>query len=611
VIVHSVLDWQDGQPFSRRFGDIYFSREGGLAETRHVFLAGNRLPERFAELGPAEAFVIGETGFGTALNFLAAWQLFASTAPPDARLHFVSTELDPLPPHDLEAALRLWPELAAQRQALLAQYATPAPGWHRFAFDAGRVRLTLLIGDARATLPAMQGEMDAWFLDGFAPARNPQLWEPALLAAIGRQSRPGATAASYSCAGDVRRALAAAGFRVWKAAGYGRKREMLQAWRDGVPRLPGSPARRAALVVGGGLAGTAVARSLAERGWRVTLLETGGTLASGASGNPQGVLYARLSAQPTPLRQLVLAGYQHTLRVLRTHLSCDGDEWSDAPVLQLAFDAREAARHEAIAALGLPAELVRRVPADEARRIAGLAIEHPALLFPQGGWAHPPALCRALAAHPRIEVRLARAVPALLHAGEDWEARDGEQLIGRAPVAVIAAGTASLGFAPAAHLPLGVNRGQLTLVPQTAASAALHAVLCGDGYVTPARRGVHCVGASFARERRDDLRAADDADNLARLARLAPALHSALGEPAAGSAGLRARAGLRCTSPDYLPVVGPLGARWPGLLISAAHGSRGLLSAPLAGEVLAACLEAEPAPLEAAMMQALLPQRFG
>jgi tRNA 5-methylaminomethyl-2-thiouridine biosynthesis bifunctional protein len=605
-----VLHWQDGQPFSRRFGDVYFSRAGGLAETRHVFLGGNRLAERFAQLPPGEAFAIGETGFGTGLNFLAAWQLFACTAPTTARLHFVSTELDPLAPADLVSALALWPELAAQREALLGQYATPTPGWHRFAFDAGRVRLTLLIGDARATLPALHGEMDAWFLDGFAPARNPELWEQGLLEAIGRRSRPGATAATYSCAGQVRRALSAAGFRVWKVRGYGRKREMLQAQLDAVVPVQ-APPRRTALVVGGGLAGAAAARSLAERGWRVTLLEKSPTLAAGASGNPQGVLYARLSAQPTPLRQLVLAGYQHALRVLRTQLPCDGEAWSYAPVLQLAFDAREVARHAAIAALGLPSDLVRGVSADEAGAMAGLTLEHPALVFPQGGWVHPPALCRALASHSAIEVRLARATPVLEQGADGWEARAGDHVIARAPVAVIAAGADSLRFAQAAHLPLGVNRGQLTLVPQTPFSAALRAVLCGDGYATPPRQGVHAVGASFARESADDVRATDDAENLARLAQLAPSLFAALGAPRADQAGLGARAGLRCTSPDYLPVVGPVRERWPGLLISAAHGSRGLLTAPLAGEVLAAWLEAEPAPLDRAMMQALLPQRFG
>jgi tRNA 5-methylaminomethyl-2-thiouridine biosynthesis bifunctional protein len=603
-----VLDWQDGQPVSRRFGDVYFSRAGGLEEARHVFLAGNRLAQRFAALPAGATFVVGETGFGTGLNFLAAWHLFASTAPREARLHFVSTELYPLPVEDLDRALRLWPELDTLRDALLAQYGAPTHGWHRCAFDGGQVHLTLLVGDARDTLPALRGSVDAWFLDGFSPARNPELWEEDLLQTIGARSRPGATAATYSCAGHVRRGLAAAGFRVRKAPGFGSKREMLCAQRDGEAGFP-QPRERRAIVIGGGLAGASVSDSLARRGWRITLVERGAEVAAGASGNPQGVLYARLSAHATPLSRLVLAGYQHTLRVLRTRLPCDGEAWSASPVLQLAFDADEAARQAAVLSSGLGGALLAAVSATEASEAAGLPLECGGIVFPAGGWVHPPALCRTLLAHASVEVRACRGVE--LHgAAGDWEVRDGAGPVACAPVAIIAAGADSAGFPQTAALPLRVNRGQLTLLPQTAHSARLRAVLCGEGYAAPARSGWHCVGATFAREASAALRQADHAGNLAMLQRLSPALFDALGAPSAAQEALAGRAGLRCVSPDYLPCVGPVGTHAHGLFVSTAHGSRGLITAPLAGEVLAACLETEPAPLPDAMMQALHPQRF-
>jgi tRNA 5-methylaminomethyl-2-thiouridine biosynthesis bifunctional protein len=603
-----VLDWQDGQPVSRGFGDVYFSRAGGLDEARHVFLRGNRLEERFAALPEGATFVIGETGFGTGLNFLAAWNLFVRTASRAARLHFVSTELYPLPVEDLERALRVWPELDLPRRSLVARYGAPSSGWHRFEFDGGRVHLTLLVGDARETLPAMQGEVDAWFLDGFSPARNPELWEEGLLQTIGKRSRAGATAATYSCAGRVRRGLAAAGFRVWKAAGYGMKREMLCAQRDGEGRFP-QPEERCAIVIGGGLAGASVSHSLAHRGWRVTLVERNAHVAAAASGNPQGVLYARLSAHGTPLSRLVLAGYQHTLRVLRTCLPCDGEAWSDSPVLQLAFDADEAARQSAVLSAGLPSALLASVSAGEASEAAGLPLDRGGLVFRAGGWVHPPALCAALLSHPSVEVRASRHVELQGGAGE-WEVRDGAELVARAPVAIVAAGADSAGFAQTAALALHVNRGQLTLLPQTTASAQLRAVLCGEGYVAPARSGLHCVGATFAREASAEVRQADHAENLEMLQRLSPALFRALGAPSATGAALAGRAGLRCVSPDYLPLVGPAGEHARGLFLSTAHGSRGLITAPLSGEALAACLEAEPAPLPAAMMRALHPQRF-
>ena len=606
-----MLDWREGQPVSRRFGDVYFSRSGGLGETRHVFLAGNRLPERFAALAGGSVFVIGETGFGTGLNFLCAWQLFRRSAPPGARLHFVSTELYPLSVEELDAALRLWPELDGEREHLTRQYRLPPPGWHRFAFDGGRVHLTLLVGDARQTLNALHGRADAWFLDGFSPARNPELWEPALLRSVAAHSRAGATAATYSCAGGVRRALAAAGFHAWKAPGFGAKREMLcaQLERGGSRRR--WPAQRRAVVIGGGLAGTAVADSMAQRGWQVVLIERRDALASETSGNPQGVLYARLSAHATALGRLVQAGYQHTLRLLRERLPCDAVQWSDCPVLQLAFDEQETRRHAALLALGPPEDLLRPASADEASTLAGVALARGGLVFPRGGWVHPPALCRALAAHPGVEPRTGREALRLERGPGGWQVLEAGALIAEAPVVLVAAGTASAGFDQTSHLPLRVNRGQITLVPATPASAALRAVVSGESTALPARAGLHSIGATFTREPGADATAADNAENLGMLARLAPALYDALGGSRLDPAALPARAGMRCGSPDYLPLVGPLGGPLDaGLFVSTAHGSRGLITAPLAAEVLAAWLEDEPAPLPDDMMRALLPDRF-
>jgi len=218
------LDWRDGQPYSRLFGDIYFSRDSGLEETRHVFLRHNRLQERWQALGDAAMFTVAETGFGTGLNFLCAWQLWREVAAPNARLHFVSTEKHPLTQEELAQTLALWPELAELAGHLLAQYRAPGP----MLFNDGQVALTLLLGDARETLAQLPGKVDAWFLDGFAPAKNPELWQPDLFQTMAGLSAPGATFATYTCAGAVKRGLAAVGFQVEKVPGFGSKREMLR-----------------------------------------------------------------------------------------------------------------------------------------------------------------------------------------------------------------------------------------------------------------------------------------------------------------------------------------------------------------------------------------------
>lgn len=606
------LTWQDGHPVSRRFGDVYFARDSGIAETRHVFLAGNRLPERWAALRPGDRFTVGETGFGTGLNFCAAWQLWEQVAPADAVLRYVSVERFPLAPDELARALAMWPELAPFAQALGAQYGELAPGWHRFHFAGGRVILTLAIGDAAAMLGELAGRCDAWFLDGFAPAKNPEMWSEAVLAGVGARSNAGATCATYSVAAAVRAGLQSAGFAVAKARGFARKREMLAGARPGGPAATQRPAAaRRAVVIGGGLAGAASAWSLALRGWDVALLERGDALAQGASGNRQGILYARLAAGSSLLGELVLAGYTHSLRTLGALLPQGEDSWRACGVLQLALDERTRARQAAVLATGLPESLVRGVDRAEASAVAGIALPAGGLFFPGGGWVNPDALVHALAAHPRIAVRTGAEVIALERdSGDEWRASCTSGLRVSAPVVVIASSAEAAAFAQTQHLPLHAVRGQVTQLGETPASRALGTVVCGAASITPARGGTHTLGATFVHAFTDlALDEREHRANLADLATMAPALAAALGIEALDPARLAGRVAVRCTSPDRLPLAGELRAG-AGLCTSTAHGSRGLLSTPLAGEVIAAVLENEPAPVPARLLAGVSPARY-
>jgi tRNA U34 5-methylaminomethyl-2-thiouridine-forming methyltransferase MnmC len=213
---HPLLEWRGGVPVAVRFDDPYFSLADGLAETRHVFLAGNGLPERFRP-----GFHIAELGFGTGLNAfaaLAAWR----EAGVAGRLRFTTFERFPLAVGDMRRALDAYPEIAALAAPLL-------DGLSERGTRTGDFELEIVLGDARKTLPTWEGSADAWFLDGFAPSKNPELWGPDLLAEVGRHTNPGGTAATYSAAGAVRAALAEAGFTVKRVAGYGRKRHMTRA----------------------------------------------------------------------------------------------------------------------------------------------------------------------------------------------------------------------------------------------------------------------------------------------------------------------------------------------------------------------------------------------
>jgi tRNA 5-methylaminomethyl-2-thiouridine biosynthesis bifunctional protein len=643
-ITHAQLDWDDqGRPHSRIFDDVYFSDKSGLEETRYVFLEQNRLQERFAALPAGGRLVIGETGFGTGLNFLCAWQLFEQHAVAGARLHFVSVEKYPLSHADLQRALLLWPELQPFAEQLLAQYIAIHQGFQRLVLDNGRVTLTLLIGDALEQLPQLDAQIDAWFLDGFAPAKNPDMWTAELFAELARLAAPGSTISTFTSTGWVRRLINAAGFKMKRTPGIGHKWEILRGeflgWPTDTPvpvaakpwfaRPPAITGDRHALVIGAGLAGCATAASLAARGWQVSLLERHDGVAREASGNPQGVLYLKLSAHGTALSQLIVAGFGHTRRVLE-HLH-RGVDWDGCGVLQLAFDAKEAQRQAQLAAAFAP-DLLHLLDRDQAQARAGIALAHGGLFFPEGGWVHPPALCEWQAHQPGVTVLTHHDVLDLRHVDGQWQAWDGEHLLASTSVAVLAGAAEVQRFA---DLPLKRIRGQITRLPQTADSQALATVVCAEGYVAPPRLGEHTLGASFD-FKSDDLTptAAEHAENLEMLMGISEDLAQRLVADTLEPATLEGRAAFRCTSPDYLPIVGPLADRqafdqayaalrkdarqvpgtacpWlDGLYVNSGHGSRGLITAPLSAELLAAWLDSEPLPVPRAVADACHPNRF-
>ncbi|WP_419711431.1 bifunctional tRNA (5-methylaminomethyl-2-thiouridine)(34)-methyltransferase MnmD/FAD-dependent 5-carboxymethylaminomethyl-2-thiouridine(34) oxidoreductase MnmC [Pseudomonas sp. NFX224] len=647
VLPHALLDWDDqGRPYSRVFDDVYFSDKSGLDETRYVFIEQNRLAERFAALPHGGRLVIGETGFGTGLNFLCAWQVFEQHAAAGARMHFVSVEKYPLSPADLQRALALWPELKVFADQLLEQYVAIHQGFQRLTLANGRVTLTLMIGDALEQLPQLDAQIDAWFLDGFAPAKNPDMWTAELFVELARLAAPGSTISTFTSTGWVRRLLNAAGFKMKRTPGIGHKWEILRGEFLGWPQEVLAPTaakpwfarpapltgERQALVIGAGLAGCASAASLAARGWQVTLLERHADVAQEASGNPQGVLYLKLSAHGTALSQMIVSGFGYTRRQLE-HLQ-RGTDWDDCGVLQLAFNTKEAERQRQLAE-AFPEDLLQLLDQPHAQELAGIGLAHGGLYYPEGGWVHPPALCQWQAAHQDIQLLTHHDAVQLRKVEDQWQAWDGERLLASAPVVVLAGAAEIQRFPESAGLPLKRIRGQITRLMQTPQSQALSTVVCAEGYVAPARLGEHTLGASFD-FKSDDLTptTAEHLGNLAMLEEISHDLVTRLQADTLAPESLQGRAAFRCTSPDYLPIVGPLAdgqafnnayavlgkdARqvpdidcpWlDGLYVNSGHGSRGLITAPLSGELLAAWLENEPLPLPRTVAEACHPNRF-
>lgn len=606
-----MLDWQNGQPYSARFGDVYFSRDSGLEEKQYVFLQGNRLADRFGSLQPDTGFSIGETGFGTGLSFLCAWQLFDKVAPLRTSLDFFSVEKYPLDEEELSAALALWPELRPYAAELMLRWQRRVPGWNRWSFAGGRVRLTLVIGDVAEALSETYN-IDTWFLDGFSPARNPEMWTQEIFNGIVRASRAGATFATYTCASLVRCGLEQAGFQVKKMPGFGRKREMLQGELPGSPPVRSAPAT--AIIIGGGVAGCAAASALASRGLAVELLESEPFLAAGASGNPIGILHARLSAGMNALHRFVLASYGHALTLLDEKLPVDGVLRRECGELQLAFSAPEAKRIDKLTALDWPPHVLQRVDAAEASAIAGIKLSHGGLWFPASGWLAPPQLCAALLNTSAITPHTGHAVKSLISINNGWHVRAVDQRkqtrTFEAEIVVVCTGYQVKSLPPLASLPLTPVRGQLTLIPATTASKNLRTIVSGSGYIAPAIAGRHVVGASHRfNDTSINLHVSEHIENLSRLCEISPVL-ARLSDDASQNTGqfeqLDGRASIRGSVPGAMPLVGEF---LPQLYTSLGHGTRGLITAGLSAELIAATVCRQLLPLPLTVVDALAPAR--
>jgi tRNA 5-methylaminomethyl-2-thiouridine biosynthesis bifunctional protein len=593
-----------GTPYSEAYDDVYHAVEGGEAQAHYVFIAGNGLPDRWRG---AARFTILETGFGFGLNFLATWRAWREDAARCGRLHYVSVEKHPFGAQDLAVLHAPHAGLAPLAEELRSAWPMLVPGLHRLEFAGGRVVLTLAFGDAPQVLPQLRLAADAVYLDGFAPAKNPEMWSPELLKAVARLAAPGATAATWSVAAIVRDGLRAAGFAAEKRRGFARKSEMLVARfvpLRALRRLPARPEERSAVVIGAGIAGAAACERLAARGWDVTLLERHLESAMEASGNHAGVFHPLLAPDDSQLARLTRAAFTFLLEHWR-QIDAIGaaPEWKRCGVLQLARNAREdAAQRAALAALAPPLDYAQCLDARQASACAGVTLAAGGLWFREGGWIRPRSFARALIARSRAKTLYGREVAALERAGSHWIVRDREgEAVASAGAIVLANAADALRLAPSPHIHLRRVRGQLTYLP---AVRGLKTVVLRGGMVLPAIDGVSVAGASFDLDDDDpSVRADSHEGNLERLERMIPGASRDL-----DSTALAGRTSFRTVARDRLPLVGPLDEN--GLYGAFAYGSRGLLWAGLGAELLASLMEGEPSPLENPLAEALAPARF-
>jgi len=588
-----------GAPYSEAYGDVYHSVDGGPEQARHVFLAGNGLPARWRE---QPSFTVVETGFGLGLNFLVTYAAFLADERAPRRMHYVSVEKHPFSRRDLVTALARHLELSPLADELLAAWPLPLPGFHRLHLARGRVTLTLLFGDAEALLAQLDARADAFYLDGFAPEKNPEMWSPEIAKELGRLAAPGATFATWTVASAVRAALAGAGFSVEKRAGFGRKREMLAGSFPGRPEHAAAPDRRVA-VVGAGIAGTSCAERLAARGWEVTLIERHAAPGREASGNPAGLLRPALHREDTAIARLSRAALGYAMR----HLAALADEgvvlpWRRSGVLRLARDAQQAERFVEIArANAFPEDFARCVDTAEAARIAGRAVRGPGWWLPSSGWTSPAALCAAQIDRTGIRRVFQGEAVRLAASGANWRIEGAGGVLAEAPHVVLANAVDANALLPGASLPLTPVRGQVSFAPS---GKTLQVPVSGDGFVAPTADGF-VLGATFQLDDPErEPRAADHAANLARAESLLPGFTEGL-----LAARLAGRVAFRAATPDRLPIYGELPG-YPGVRAALGLGANGLLWAPLCAELLASHMEGEPLSLERDLGEAIGPGRF-
>lgn len=650
-IIPAQLTWAGDVPYSLQFADIYFSIEHGLFETKHVFIDGNRLTERWKNLNEDPFFVIAECGFGTGLNLLLAWKYFKEVAPKHAQLHFISAEKHPLSLDDLKRCLALWPELHIEAEGLLNAYPQAlTPGFHHCVLEEGRVFLTLMLGDAGDMFDSLllckddvlepelrQWSVDAWFLDGFAPAKNPHMWSESLFTTMALLSNTTTTVATFSAAGHVRRGLQEAGFCVFKQSGYGKKHSMTVGFFEKmktvprasrctpwhVPHVKQSSHEKKAIVLGSGLAGCFTAHALAKRGWHVTVIEQASTLAEGASGNQQVVLYPNFSAFRAPLTTFMLSAFIHAVRVYKPWIDHKFIQGELNGILQLAWNDKATQHFLSLASWFKEyPSLGRLVDSIEASELTGIHLNDSGLFIPHAGWVNSPALCEFLVQSPLIKCVFNQRIDEI-YFDDHWHVGSHQ-----APVVVLATGFNATSLSQTEHLSLLPFKGQMTAVTPTSLSAHLKIPLCAKGHVLPEQQGTHWIGATYHPGHIDSVcNAFDDEKNMQTLAFLsADSIHEAKVHSH--------WAGVRAVTRDYLPLVGPVadcdlfnhtfstlqsnakrfiahsGPHHPGLYLCAGFGSRGLTTIPLSAEYLAASIAREPFCLPRDMVQSIAPARF-
>ena len=614
------LDWQsiDGIeiPISKQFGDVYFSKDNGLLETQHVFIQGNDLPERLSKLKDFEYFSVGETGFGTGLNILCLWQLWQQVRPNNqSHLHAISVEKFPLSKTDLIRALNAWPELQPLAHQLIEKYPLAIAGCHRLSFPEERFSLDLWLGDAHDVFPSIEKtkSVNAWFLDGFAPSCNPDMWEENVLNNIIRLSDYGTTFASFSVAGVLKRGLKQHGISISRPRGFGHKREMLKAiWthpehdecitsasdsnledysekkNSDLTQL--SFKQRHIAIIGAGIAGLSCAWAFAQRGHKITIYDQSEPL-SGASGNPLALLNPKLCPIAQSAEHLMTLAWHHAI----FHYS-QFDAFRTIQVNQLALKNADDLLNLADE---YPEDLLSKGRANQSE----ISTNFDYLKLNVAGSVYPHQLKSQILQHPNIQFQQIEI--SHIEQQEKVKLLSDAHFIGEFDHAVVCTANKSAQFFENYPV-LKPIRGQVSWVNNQDHPLQKDQAYSYGGYCMQLDNDHLILGASFYPNRDDeDVLVEDHVHNYDLIHSVFPEYAERLIEPSKW----QGRASVRAQSLDYFPLLGKM-ENDKEVYTFAGLGSKGFLFAPLCSEVLAAQLLGEACPIPSHLLKKLSPQRF-
>ena len=608
------LDWQlvDGidVPVSKQFGDVYFSKDNGLLETRHVFLNGNDLTTRLADLKPFEYFCVGETGFGTGLNILALWQLWQQVRPDNhSHLHAISVEKFPLSKVDLIRALNAWPELKPLADQLISQYPMPIAGCHRLSFPKERFSLDLWLGDAHDVFPVIEktAPVNAWFLDGFAPSCNPDMWEENVLNNIVRLSEIGTTFASFSVAGVLKRGLKNHGISISRPRGFKHKREMLKAiWNPAedtesslIQEITQKKTERDTetnirpsqiAVIGAGIAGLSTAWAFAQRGHQVTIYDQSAPL-SGGSGNPLALLNPKLCPVKQSAEHLMTLAWQHALNHYQKFKA-----FRPIQVNQLGLKNPEQL-------LGLADEYPEEILAVQDTESQELQTAFPSLKLLEAGAVSPHQLRDEILQN--VNIRYKQAKISHIEAATKPQLFSDEQDLGEFDHVIVCTARETAQFF-ADYPVLKPIRGQVSWLNNKTQPLSQNIAYSYGGYCMQLDAEHLILGASFYPGRDDiEVLAEDHVHNY-------ELIHSVFPEYAQSLASTdiwQGRASVRAQSQDYFPLLGKMKVD-EEIYSFAGLGSKGFLFAPLCSEILAAQILGEACPVPSSLVKKLSVTRF-